>query len=124
MAIVTIRVSGTVDRDAAEWGRLVASCVQRDLRENGVSDAVALVEVDDVTALRIALHGLVSKLMASADEIDADGDICCALTRRHDAVDILAVLGEARENAAWCGKCHSLGPIGPCDEHGPFGGGR
>ncbi len=44
-----------------------------------------------------ALRALLEKWRAEAAEIDADGDFCCALTRRHDADALEAVLARVTE---------------------------
>ena len=44
------------------------------------------------------LHALVAQMMIEAQEADADGDFCCALTRRYDAIAVLGVIAEWRIN--------------------------
>lgn len=39
---------------------------------------------------------LIAKWRAESDEIDADGDFCCALTRRHDANELESALASSR----------------------------
>ena len=42
------------------------------------------------------LHALVAQMMTEAQEADADGDFCCALTQRNDAIAVLSVIAEWR----------------------------
>jgi hypothetical protein len=45
-----------------------------------------------MTDRTVLLEALCAKWLTEADQIDADGDICCGLTRRHDAQELQAAL--------------------------------
>lgn len=47
---------------------------------------------DASPSITLELKALMEKWLNEADEIEADGDVCCAITRRHDAVELAAVV--------------------------------
>jgi hypothetical protein len=71
-------------RDTVRWpGR-----ARQDAKHDGMETMSDQTTVD-------TLQALVEQWHKDADEADSDGDFCCALTRRNDAIDLSTLLAEA-----------------------------
>jgi hypothetical protein len=85
-------------RDTVRWpGR-----ARQDAKHDGMETMSDQTTVD-------TLQALVEQWHKDADEADSDGDFCCALTRRNDAIDLSTLLAEAERP--------SVLPPTSCREH-------